>query len=170
MKDEDFDQALVAVSLPKNRQRIFRGRIQRRLDEQLTLAMADPEGWTRANREGIRRTALRPRVRERLNEECPEFTDAEHGEFLAAFVEHGVNAPVGEWSDEKKAKWHKWIQRAIPVLKVIAAIVPPPYNLAVIAFIVVLTLIDKNRLTPKQLATIMIPDSTGESAVPAIAV
>lgn len=152
MLESDFDNVL-AVSLgTKKLTRKFRGRLQRRLDEQMALAVADPQGWTRTNADKIRMAGRRKRIRERLEEELPEYSAQEHDEYLTAYLGDG---PPREWSEEKKAKWHAWIQRAIPFLKIFSAVTPPPWNLAIIALIVFLTLIDQRRLQPAELAALL---------------
>lgn len=123
-----------------------------RLRQMLKVARSDPQGWERRNREDYRRAASRPLIARRLADELPEFTEEEHAGFLSAFHADDETrvATVGEWDEERKARWLAWIERAIPVLRVIGALVPPPYNLAVFALIVVLTLIKERRLQPTE--------------------
>lgn len=171
-----FDDALATLTFmpkkPANNRRARR--TMKHLDEQLTLALADPIGWSQAHREDIKRASRRRRVRELLREapELAEFDDATHADGVAWLdaVEDGtVGSFVAGMSEERKAKLHKWIQRALPVLKIIATFVPPPWSFAIVALIIVLTLIDQNRLTPKELAHILKPTATGETT-PTVAV
>ena len=166
-----FDSELDKVLRPKAKGKVsglfkYPARLQKKLDKALAEADADPVAWVGRHREDVQLAARRPRIARKLAEEVPEFTEQEHSEFLTRYLE-GTNT-VG-MSEEQKAKWHLWINRVIPVLKVISAVVPPPYNLAIIALIVVLTLIDQNRLQPAELAAVFNPAPLPEST-PALAV
>lgn len=158
MTAADFDAVLDKALAPKVGGKVKpgvarrRGRISRMVDEQLALARVDTDGWIAANREGINLAARRPRIAKKLAEDVPEFSEAEHAEFMTALAD----GKVGEWSEEKKAKWHLWVTRIIVVLKVVATFTPPPYSLAIVALIVLLTLIDERRLQPAELAGILL--------------
>lgn len=160
--DNEFDAALTAALTPTTGftktgklKGPLRNRVNKLVDRELEKARADPVKWGGENRGVIRRASRRPLVARKLAQDVPEFSEQEHAENLVAF---DVGGPFGEWDEERKAKWLKWIERILPVLKVIAAVTPPPYNLAVIAVIVVLTLIAENRLQPAELAA-MFPSS-----------
>lgn len=159
--DDEFDSSLAKVldHAPvgaKLKKTALPGLGFGKVRQQLKIARSDPQKWAREHRDEVRRASGRRAIARRLNAELPDWSEDEHAEFLSAFQASPTTqtALVGEWDEDKKKRWHDWITRAIPVLKVIAALVPPPYNLAVIALIVVLTLIDERRLQPAQLAEI----------------
>lgn len=120
--------------------------------DEMAKAIADPLAWARQNKDAMRRAMRRPGVRILLRRH-PEarrqlhFDDAEAIEGLVS------NGMVG-LTDEQKKKWYDRIQRALPVLKIIAEFTPPPYNFAVIGVTILLILIAENRLKPDTLAAI----------------
>ena len=165
MDDLEFDAALEAALMPKAGAALhvggpLRNRVKKLVDRELTKARIDPAGWAAENRAAIRCASRRPMIRAKLAQDVPEFTESEHGEFLTAFETGGW---IDDWSPERKEKWHVWIGRVLPVLKVIAALTPPPYNLIPIALIVILTLLDERKLKPQELtelaATFAVPMS-----------
>lgn len=170
MNDHEFDEALeaaigmqAATAPMTSLERPVR--VRARLRKMLAEARKDPVAWTRANRGDVERASRRPLIARRLARDVPEFTEGEHAEFLTAYLADPETqvATVGAWDEEKKARWLKWIERAIPVLKVIAALTPPPWNVAVMVLIVVLTLVAERRLQPVELAGIFAPPPAGES-------
>lgn len=128
-------------------------RLQKQLDRMMALAVKDPHGFVRTHHRGVTRALGRRRVREELDSRVGVGELQPDDLVLLLGLSEG-RLPVG-MSDEDKEKWHQRIQRILPVLKIIAAIVPPPYNLAIVALIVILTLIDQNRLTPAQLGWVL---------------
>ncbi len=107
--------------------------------DELNLALANPVDWLRTN---LMRRHLE--VRDRL-----EASDVDQMVGLAS-----GNIPV-DMSDERNAIWHARMPKILAVLKRVAQYTPVPYNFAVILIIVILIIIDENRLTPKELAAML---------------
>jgi hypothetical protein len=110
----------------------------------LAECRADPVGYvTRTRRNRKRGGAV---LRFMINRH-PAARDLgpEDREELLRFASTGL--PVG-MSPEQKLKWHTRINRALPILKVVAQFTPAPYNFAVIGVIVLLIWVDENRLKP----------------------
>lgn len=119
--------------------------------DELTKAQADPDTWLADNRVAIQAAMRRPIVRLLLRRHT-ELHDLVGQEMLGVFG--GTNTHVVDMSDEWKARLHNWVQKALPILKLIATFVPPPYNFAIMAITVLLILIDTNRLQPTVVASV----------------
>lgn len=141
-------------------------RYQYHFDKMMSLAVKDPQGFVRSHHRGVTRALGRPRVKGEFDARVGAGELQVDDIVLLTGLSEG-RLPVG-MSDEDKAKWHARIQRILPVLKVIAQFVPPPYNLAIIALIVILTIIDQNRLTPAQLGWVLsLPENLSGELPPA---
>lgn len=126
--------------------------IARRLDE----ARADPQGFAKANR-GLKGVLARRAFRRRLRRD-PEMQALSNEDFAAGelWMDSVVSGePLVGMSDEWKERLHRWIQRALPVLKIIASLAPEPYRAIMFGIIVLLVLIDERRLKPPELAAML---------------
>lgn len=134
--------------------------VERMVEEQLAEARADFAGWSARNaRNTKRRFGHRvvkfilnhhPAARGLSREDKDLIRRVAAGEDVSRvdpIVVRGADGTVGI-SPENAKKWHDRIQRWLPVLKIIATFTPVPYNFAVVGVIVVLVIIDENRLKP----------------------
>ena len=117
--------------------------------DETAAANANPAEWYAKNKELAQQAANRPFIRLMLRRH-PEFrnfdpTSVKIGEtFLNNFGSDKKTA----LNNDQKAKLKSFLEKTISILKIIVVVIPPPYNLAVIALTVVLQLIVMNRLTP----------------------
>lgn len=114
------------------------------VERELALARADFAGWSESNSRDIKRRFGHRVVRFVLNRHpSARGLTREDRDLL-----RGVASDEVRITPESAKKWHDRVNRWLPVLKIVAQFTPVPYNLAVVGLIVLLVIIDENRLKP----------------------
>lgn len=156
LDEEGFDDLIAVMAAPP-----LTGGPTVSLDEyyqsEWTAAMADPVGWMRENGQGIRETSKRPMVRLllRRHPEARRLLQDGDEEAIQGLLAGTTSAEaIVGMSDEDKKKWYDRIQRFLIALKIAAAVIPPPYSFAVMAFAIGLALFAEKRLKPQELAAL----------------
>lgn len=152
LDQEDFDGLQYMMDKGALRTFLSKTDVDARIEAELVDMYADPVGYTSRLRKSSRKAfghrgvkfllRFHPAARGLSREDRDEI-------FALATGARSFSDTVG-MSPEQKKKWHDRIQRWLPILKVIATFTPPPYNLGVIGFIVLLIWIDENRLKPAE--------------------
>jgi hypothetical protein len=135
--------------------------VDRLVEEQLVEARYDPSGWSARNAKNVRKKFGHRVVKFILNRHPAARGLTQEDKDLVRSIARGDSRAFGNEdgtvgiTPENAKKWHDRINRILPVLKVIASFTPVPYNFGVIGVIVLLVIIDENRLKPYIVETAM---------------
>lgn len=114
------------------------------IETELEHARADFAGWSEKNARDIKKKFGHRVVRFLLNRHpSARGLTREDRDLL-----RGVASGKVAITPENAKKWHDRVHRWLPVLKVVAQFTPIPYSFAVVGLIVLLIIIDENRLKP----------------------